>query len=475
MATITASGSGSGLDIESIVTQLVAVERAPVENRLNSQEAVAQASLTAFGTLNSALSAFQKTIADMQNLADFQGRAVTSSETELFIASSSNQAAVGNTSIEVLNLAKAHKLISGDFADANTVVGTGSLTIAANNKSFQVNITAENQSLQQIRDSINDDVNNIGVTASILTVNDGGGTPVSKLVLTADGSGETFEMSISVDDNDGSDKNNSGLSQLFFVSGDVDNQLTEKDPPQDAEILIDGFSATSSTNLFTNAIQGITLTAVKADPGNPATMSVTLDKSGSESKIRDFVEKYNGLMSNLNQLTDYDAANNTSGLLTGDATTRGLEAQVRRLLNSTVSGISGAFSSLAELGMRTEKDGTLTINETVLSDALDNNFADVGKVFTSDNGIATQLDTLINTYIDKNSGLLKTRTDGFDRQLDEIAIKRSNLERKLESTERRIRSQFIAMDLLVAQLNSTGSFLTQQLDISNNIVKDFGN
>ena len=475
MATITASGSGSGLNIESIVTQLVAVERAPVENRLNSQEAKAQATLTAFGTVNSALSDFQKTIEDLQDIADFQGRAVSSSDNLLFIATGTNQAAVANTSIEVTSLAKAHKLISGDFVSASTPVGTGSLSISANSKTFQINVTSANQSLEAIRDSINNDENNFGVTASILTVDDGVGGTVSKLVLSSDGTGAGNQISITVDDDDGSDKNSTGLSQLFFVSGDVDNQLTEKDPAQDAKILIDGFSATSNTNLFTNAIQGITITAVKEDPGNPGTLTVTLDKFGSEAKVRSFVEKYNNLMSNLNQLTDFDADTNTAGLLTGDATTRGIESQIRRIINTSVTGISGAFTSLAELGLRTERDGTLTIDDTVLEEALENNFEDVGKVFTGNTGIATKMDALIDTFIDNTTGLIKNRTDGLDRTLDEIAIKRSNLERKLDSVEKRLRSQFIAMDLLVAQLNSTGSFLNQQLEISSNIVKDFGN
>jgi flagellar hook-associated protein 2 len=473
MATITAAGSGSGLNIESIVTQLIAVQRAPVENRLNSQQALAQATLTGFGTLNSALADFQKTIEGLQKLADFQGRLVSSSDNLLFIATGTNEAAVSTTSIEVIQLAKAHKLISADFTSASTPVGTGTLTLSANSKTFQLNITDTDQSLEKIRDRINNDENNFGITASILTVDDGSGGTVSKLVLTADGTGEGNAISISVDDDDGGDKDSTGLSQLFFISGDAENQLTEKDSAQDAQILIDGFTASSSTNLFANAIQGITITAVKEDVGNPGTLSVTLDKFGSEAKIRSFVNKYNNLISNLNQLTDFDADTNTAGLLTGDATARGIETQVRRIINATVTG-GGAFKSLAELGLRTERDGTLTIDSTVLDKALADNFEDVGKVFTDETGISKKLDELIDTFIDNSTGLIKTRTDGLDKTLDDIAVRRAALERRLDSVEQRLRSQFIAMDLLVAQLNSTGSFLIQQLDLSTNIVRNFG-
>ncbi|MCW9014733.1 MAG: flagellar filament capping protein FliD [Gammaproteobacteria bacterium] len=474
MTTITAAGSGSGLDIEGIVTSLVEAERAPVENRLNLQEAKAQATITAFGSLKGALADFQKTAQGLQDLADFQTRTVISSNTDTFIATGTNEAATINTSIEVSQLAKAHKLASDDFATSSTIVGTGSLVITSNNESFQINVSSSNQTLEGIRDSINDATNNVGVSASILTVDDGSGGTVSKLILTADTTGTDNEISIVVDDDDGSDTNNSGLSRLFFVAGDINNQMTEVDPAQDAQILVDGFQVSSNTNVFENAIQGVTITAVEADPGVEETLQVSLDKLGTQTKIENFVEKFNSLIDVLNELTDYDSATNTSGLLTGDATASAIENQIRRILGNSVTGINSQLTNLAELGVRTEKDGSLTIDNDVLSAAIDNNFDDVGKVFSGDDGIAQQLDDLLSQYLD-NSGILSTRTDGLDRELDEIAIKRSDLELRLESVERRIRSQFIAMDLLVAQLNSTGTFLTQQLDITNNIVKDFGN
>ncbi len=474
MANITAAGSGSGLDIENIVTQLVAAERAPVESRLNLQEAKVQASITAFGSLKSSLSDFQKTSQGLQDLADFQARTVTSSNNELFIATGTNEAATMNTNIEVTQLAKAHKLASGDFSNSLTIVGSGSLTITANNKSFQINVSTANQTLEGIKDSINASTNNIGVSASILTVDDGAGGSVSKLILTSDTSGADNEISIVVDDSDGNDTDSSGLSRLFFVAGDINNQLTEIDPAQNAQLLVDSFQVSSNTNEFKNAIEGITITAVKAEPGTQETLTVTLDKLGVEGKIQNFVNKFNSLMTIVNELTDYDTATNTKGLLTGDSTTTAIETQIRRIISTSVTGIESNYTNLAELGIRTEKDGTLSLDTASLTKAIDNNFDDVGKVFSGDNGIATQIDDLLGNYLD-NNGIISTRSENLDRELDEIAVSRADLERRLESVQRRIRSQFTAMDILVAQLKSSGDFLLQQLDISSNITKNIGN
>ncbi len=474
MATITAAGSGSGLDIENIVTQLVAVERAPVENRLNLQEAKVQASITAFGSLKSSLSDFQKTAQGLQDLADFQARNVTSSNNDLFIATGTNEAATMNTSIEVTQLAKAHKLASGDFATRSTVVGNGSLVIGANGKSFQINVSTANQSLEGIKDTINNASNNIGISASILTVDDGAGGNVSKLILTSNTSGADNEISIVVSDEDGNDTDNSGLSRLFFVAGDINNQMTEIEPAQNAQLLVDGFQVSSNTNEFKNAIEGVTITAVKAEPGTQETLTVTLDKLGVEGKIQNFVDKFNSLMNIVNELTDYDTATNTKGLLTGDSTTTAIEIQIRRIISTSVSGVESDFTNLAELGIRTENDGTLSLDSESLARAIDNNFDDVGKVFSGDNGIAAQIDSLLGNYLD-NNGIISTRSDSLDRELDEIALSRGDLERRLESVERRIRSQFTAMDILVAQLKASGDFLLQQLDISSNITKNIGN
>lgn len=474
MATITAAGSGSGLDIESIVTQLVAVERAPVENRLNLQEAKAQASITAFGSLKSALSDFQKTAQGLQNLADFQARTVTSSNNDLFIATGTNEAATFNASIEVTQLAQANKLASGDFGSVSTIVGTGSLVLSANNKSFQINVTGENQTLEGIKNSINDATNNIGISASILTVDDGSGGKVSKLILTSDTSGADNEISVVVNDNDASDTNNSGLSRLYYVAGDVNNQLSEVDSAQNAQLLVDGFQVSSNTNVFVDTIEGITLTAIKAEPGTEETLSVTLDKLGVENKIQNFVNKFSSLMTVINELTVFDVENNTKGLLTGDSTTTAVENQLRRVLSSSVTGIESQFTNLAELGVRTENDGTLTLDIAALTNAIENNFDDIGKVFSGENGIASQISSTLSNYLD-NSGIISNRTDSLDRELDEIAISRSDLELRLESVQRRIRSQFTAMDILVAQLNASGDFLLQQLDISSNITKNIGN
>lgn len=470
MASITAAGAGSGLDIEGLVTQLVAAERAPVENRLNLDEFRIQSKLSGYGTLKGALSEFQSTVSSLQNLSAFQARSATSSDTSLFSVSASSIAAISSYGIEVSNLAQAHKLASVNFDTADTVVGTGDLTIDVGGDSFQITVTTNNNdTLAQIRDSINGSPDNTGVTASILNVDDGAGGTDAKLILTANDTGESNEISITVNDTDGIHNDGTGLSQLFYQAGDINNQLSEIDQALDATILVDGFTAKSANNTFSDVIQGVTITALKEDPGNQQSLSISNDKAGIKSKIEDFVSKFNDLVSTLNNLTDYDIEEETAGILTGDATARSVETQIRRIISSTVSGITGDINSLASLGISTEKDGTLSIDSAKLDTAVTNNFNEIGEIFASDEGVGQQLDTLLDAFVN-STGIIQSRTNGLDSQLDRIADQRDLLERRIEAIETRFRRQFNAMDAMVAQLTSTGDFLKEQLAITSSII-----
>ena len=324
MASISSLGVGSGIDLEALVNNLVAAEKTPVENRLNLRETEVQASISAFAALKSSLSDFQNTITDLKDLADFQSRITSSSDNKLFTATATSDAVVGNYNIQVLDLAKNHKLVSKSFTDANAIIGTGTLTITQGSDAFSVD--AGTGSLTDIRDAINDAADNTGVTASILTVDDGLGGTESKLVFTANETGQDNQLTITVTDDDTFNEDDAGLSQLFFQDGSANNRLTQLDPAQDGQITIDGFAVSSKNNTFSSAIEGITITAISEteDPLNdPAeTLSVSLDTFNVKNKITQFVAVFNLLSSTLDQLTDVNVSTGTGGLLTGDAITR---------------------------------------------------------------------------------------------------------------------------------------------------------
>ena len=168
MASITSAGIGSGLDIGGLVSQLVAAEGQPTQQRIARGEASAQARLSAYGSLTSALSQFRDQLDLMQDIGKFLSRKAASSNEDLFSVSASTSALPGSYAVEVVNLATAQRLTSGAFADADTAVGEGTLTIDVGGEAFDVEITADNSSLAGIRDAINAATDNSGVTATIV-------------------------------------------------------------------------------------------------------------------------------------------------------------------------------------------------------------------------------------------------------------------------------------------------------------------
>lgn len=462
MASITAAGTGSGLDIESIIESLTDAERIPTQTRLDTREIEIQADISAYGSLKGTLKDFQAALSGLTTVNKLAARSANSSDETVFTATAASGAAVGTTNIQVIQLASNHKLVStSDYADADAAVGAGTLTIDMGGDSFSVDIVGgTNNTLTGIRDAINDAADNPGVTASILTVSDGMGGTVSKLVLTADETGADNALTITVtDDADGNDTDASGLSAL------INANMTEKSQALDAELLIDDeYTVTSSSNVFQDAIQGVTITAVSTSDGTNDTLSIGLDKTLITERLQNFVDEFNLLSETLNYLTDYDITEQEAGLLTGDFAARTIETQIRRTIGSAIEGASSVFSSLASIGITTQRDGSLALNSDKLTTALNSNFDDVAELLAGDDGIIKSLNKKLDSFL-SSDGILASRNKTFLSQLEDIDAQREKLELRIESFEKRIRLQYTNLDILVGQLQSTGDFVTQQLDV----------
>lgn len=468
---ISSVGTGSGIDLEGLIKDILDAERTPKENSLNLKETTIEAKISALGSIKSTLSEFQTALAKLKSGTLFTSRSAVSSDSSVFTATAAAGTDLGSYAIEVLDLAKTHKLsTNANFATASTVVGNGTLNITVGSSSFDVAITAgSNDTLVGVRDAINNATNNAGVRASILSVGDGMGGTTRKLVLTSTSSGADKAISVAVTgDGDGIDNDNAGLSQLISAN------LTQIDPAQNARITIDGFEVTSSTNQFTNAIEGVTLTAVKENPdalGTPfgGTLTVGVDKTGAKSAIEGFVANYNGLVTIFNTLTNYNPADGTRGLLSGDASVSVMESRLRAIMNDTVAEAEEGMNSLAFLGISTNRNGSITLNDSKLSSAVSNRFEDMEALFSGTNGIATRLDKLV-TELTGAGGVFSTRESSMREQLSQIDDQRDQLELRLTAIEARYRSQFSALDILVNQLNQTGDFLLQQLEATAQII-----
>jgi len=448
---IISPGIGSGLDIEGLVTQLVAAEGAPASFRLDKKEAIAQAELSAFGSLKSALSAFRDALEPLSELSEFQGRVTSSSDELLLTASADADSVQGRYNIEVSQLAQAQKLSSQFYSGPEAAVGHGTLTISVGTDAFNVVINSEANTLADIRDAINDSNDNTGVRATIVNSTDG-----SHLVLSSVETGEANALTITATGGDG------GLDDITYdVGGGVKN-LTELEAALDAEILIDSLSVKSSTNTISDAIDGITLKLHAAAPGLTTELTVDYDDSGATDAVNAFIDAYNDLVGKFAEFSSYDAETGNSGPLFGDSTLRFVSSELRREMGVGTKDLNEPLSSLLDIGITTKLDGTLEVDTEKLNAQLEGSFDDIGKLFSSDEGYAARLDAILGRYLDAG-GQLEARTDGLQETIDDIGGQRESLSERLAAVETRLRAQFNALDSLVSQLSSTSAFLAQQL------------
>ena len=452
---ISAQGIGSGLDIAGIVDQLVTAERTPTSNRLNLREARANAELSALGQLKSALSSFQDALSNLKVLSEFQQRAASSANENLFLASATSASVPGSYDIEVLSLAEASKIASAAFTDSSEVVGTGTLSFDVDGTLFDIEITDENNTLEGIRDAINESADNLKVQATIVTADDG-----AHLVITSRNTGVTNGITqLSQSGGDG------GLAALEFNSGS--NSMTEITAAADAQVVIDGFAIASASNTIAGAIDGVSIELISASPGEPAALNVVYDEAAARESLQVFVDSYNELASTIDELTAFDVETGEAGPLLGDATIRGVESSLRRELSNVVNTQS-IFSTLSEIGITTNLDGELQLDNGDVDAAIAADFDAVGRLFASEDGIAVGMDAVLANLLGGES-LIQTREDGLQDSLQRIADQRADLDRRMEQVRRRYEIQFNAMDALLAQLQQTSTFLSQQLNNLNNI------
>lgn len=392
---IASPGIGSNIDVNGIVAKLVELERQPIQ-QLNLREASFQAKISALGSLKGTLSSLQNAAFSLSTVSRFRGMTATVANKELLTASATSEASTGSYDIEVKALAQAQRLASGTFASTDAVVGTGTLTFrfgtttAGNPGSFAVNtdtpiqtvtIDGSNNTLAGVRDAINQA--NIGATASI--INDGTGY---RLVISAKESGAAHSLQIQVDEGTAIPADNTdttGLSQLAHdptaAIGSGQN-LSEKVTAQDALVAINGLDVSSSKNTISTAIDGVTLSLVKASVGTTTTLTIGKDSAGIRSAIDGFVKAYNDATRTLRDLTAFNADTKTGGALLGDTSVLTLQRQLRSALNSALPSLNG-FQTLSEVGIAVQRDGTLTVDGTKLQAAIDNPDKDIAQLFAA--------------------------------------------------------------------------------------------
>jgi flagellar hook-associated protein 2 len=452
MGSVITSGIGSGLDIAGLVSQLVAAEGQATTVRLDVREAKAQSKLSAIGTLRSALDELRSALADLSAIESFRGRGVTLSD-ESFVSAIATTAAVpGAYSVEVERLATSHRLASAALVSPDAVVGTGTLTLAVGPAAFALQIDDSNNTLAGIASAINSSTDNPGIQATLINGVDG-----TRLLLSAAATGAQSAITVRAADGDG------GLDALVYDPGTLTN-LTEVQAAQDARALINSFPVESDTNSIASAIDGVEFALIAPNaPGETTQVVIDYDKAAAREQIEKLVESYNALLDVVGTLASRNPETGETGPLFADAGLRNIVFQLRRELSNTGAGLDGPFGVLQDLGIEAELDGELSIDPARLDAAFAENFDAVGEMIADPgNGLAVRLDQLLETYL-KADGVLDGRNGTFSAELTDIADQRERLADRLAQVETRLFRQFNALDTLLAQLQSTSSFLTQQL------------
>jgi len=458
MASITAAANGS-LDVNSIVSQLVSAERSGIDKRLSQQQSKLQSRVSAFGSLKSSIATLQASLSKLKDAAKLQPMAATSGNPNFAAATASasgTQAGEGTYSLRISQLAQFQKLASNGFMGGNaTVIGNGTLSLAVNGKSVDVNITAgSNDTLAGIRDAINNVSGNPGVRASILDTAEG-----SRLVLTSTVEGSDGAIKVAASGGDG------GLTQ-FVIDGSANSDapgMVVKARAQDALFNIDGFDFTSKSNTVTSAIPGLTLSLLPGGLNQNTTISVSRDAAATKQLLQDFVSAFNALNTRTNQLTMFNTSTKVPGDLQGDATAVRLANTVRQQLNTLVSGADGNFDTLAELGITSDaKTGALSLDNSRVDAAIASAPNTLSRFFSGTSGFAAMVNNALAEYAGAG-GLIESRTTGLQASLKNISSQQEDVNKRMEALSRRLSTQFNNLNGLLSNLNNTSSFLSRQL------------
>lgn len=418
---ITSAGVGSGLDIESIITELMAIERQPIIN-LESKQARLDVSISALGTLKSALSELESSAGKLGDTTKFGNYLATSSDDDVFTAESTPGTRIENHNIEVLSLAQAHQIATDAYPDGpESAVATGTYSFSSGEESFDVVIDGSNNSLLAMRDAINDSEDNTTISASVLNLEGG-----SRLILTA---------------------RQSGVENQIQASG----AFTEITPAEDASIIIDGFPASSATNEFSDVIPGINLQLQGVGTGR---LETSRNTESFREVLDEFVTNYNALISNLDDLAEGD--------LSSDGTLRSIKSDLSRMFFESIP-VKGEEYSPSRLGLSFDEDGVLSVSETAFSEvSLEDTENFVLAMTDPEVGFSQRVEAALDKFTAPD-GILAAKEDSFEARKDNYLDQTERLEYRLEQTEARLRRQFTSLDTLMSRLQTTSNYLTDQL------------
>ena len=476
--TLSSAGIGSGLDVNGIITSIMGVEKQPLLH-LQADASAMQTKLSAVGQMQSMVSSFRDALTPLTNAASFAVTSSASSDPTTVTASSTATAVPGAYSVSVSALASTQTTVSaaGQFSAGTDVVGTGSITLSLGTwgtgqttftakpgtSDVVIPIDATAHTLAGIRDKIN--AANAGVSATIVTDANG-----ARLALQSSSTGAANGFRVKVTDADGNNTDALGLSRLAFDPASGVTQMTQTQAATNTQASINGIAVTTAGNSLTDVVGGMTFNLSKVTT-TPVTVNVTQNTDAVKAMLTSFVTAYNALAGFLTSSTQYDPTTKTAAVLQGDATTTGLQNQLRSMV-SQGSSASATFGSLSSMGIQFQKDGTLTLDDTKVGAALQNlpeltkALSNVDLTTPANNGIAKKIDDWANGLLASN-GSLTGETQSIQSEIKSNQNDQDAMNIRLTATEARIRAQYTALDTAMSQANSLAQYVNQQITTWN--------
>jgi len=450
---ISFGGLATGMDTSALINALMNAERAPVV-RMEANKTWLNSRLSAFQEFDGKLNSFLNNIKSLDDRELYYKQHTTSGSEDFFTTTASNEA-LENTSyqVEVISLAQVQKSYSNSVDGINNdtgfssknekILGTGSFIITVEGVEQVIEITSENNSLEGLMSAINDA--DIGVNASI--INDGTDSPY-RMTFTGETVGSSFTF------------NTAGLS-----GGTESFQNIEiSSPATQAHIIVDGLDIYSDSNTVNEAIPGVTLNLLKAETGTETQITINRDTEAVTKNIQDFISGYNGVISFVTSQSTMGDTN--GGVLSGDS---GLST-IKRFLQdklTTLTDNTGNFKALSQLGLETQKDGTITLNNDTLTDAIENDLDSLVSLLAGDGdefgGIAETFNDYLENLTSSSSGLLAGRKESITANISRIDNRIEQTELRLAKREKMLNAQFTAMEQMVSLMNAQSDFLTQQM------------
>ncbi|WP_182310549.1 flagellar filament capping protein FliD [Aeromonas media] len=451
---ITSAGSGSGIDLESVISASVAAKKAQLQQPIITKQNSTNITLSGIGQLKSSLTAFTDILDTLSKPGAFNKRAINITQNKddpVLAVESKSGTSNGQYNITVNKLATTSRQEGiFDSSTAPLITQDGQLTFKAGDKEFTVDVKV-GDTLQNIRKRINNDGDNFGLSANIVNTADG----KAKLVIDSGVSGDGKDLVIS--------------GSTTELQNEFTNKMAQTQQASSAKILVDGNELKSDTNVFDDVIQDLKITVLRlSDTDSNGDLKsnkvdITTDKTSVQETVQKFIDGYNALQSKLTSLGKRNSivggvSQDDGGALAGDSTTRAISNFMSNLI-TTPSDTNTIYSTIFEMGIKMDNKGQLSLDKEKFGEVVDKNFDQVAGLFGGEDGLAAKLTTGLKEYT-KTGGLLAQRTDTLNADLRSLSQKQATTNEQLVKYEAALRAQYGSLDALLVKMNNSAAALS---------------